>query len=98
MHSEIRSIIRDNADPGDRWGSAMMAAGGMCDVLCHIGASIPAGLGYSPGMAGPDVTEDPACEFLALTEAGDIDAADLYQAAEIMDRYLNRLVTAGEDY
>ncbi len=98
MHPEIKSVIRDGADPGDRWGSAMLASAGMCDVLCHVGAPIPPGLGYSPGMAGPDVTEDPACEFLALTEAGDIDTADLYRAAEIMDHYLDRLVAAGEDY
>ena len=98
MHPEIKSVIRDGADPGDRWGSAMMTAGGMCDVLCLIGADVPAELGYSPGMAGPDVTEYPACEFLASVESGNIDAADLYRAAEIMHHYLDRLVAAGEDY
>ncbi len=98
MHSEIKSIIRANADPGDRWGSAMMAAGGMCDVLCHLGATVPAGLGYSPGMAGPNISDTPAWVFLELVESGEIDEADLYRAAEIMDHYLDRLVTAGEDY
>lgn len=109
--SRVLFLLREGWDHGDRWGSAMMAAGAVCDVATVAGEldSIPDGLQYRPGVGLLSLTLDDlatgdladsyeVATLAAAYIAGEITGADLDLAARILDRYLDVLRAAGEDY
>jgi hypothetical protein len=84
---------------GDPWGDGLMALGGLCDVLTHVGegARIPETADYFPGVLGLDLSEYPASEFLDSLRAGVIDVEAMGYFARVLDRYLD-LVPADRRY
>lgn len=51
----ILAVMRDD-DFSDPWGTGMSWAGAVCDVLYDADPNaVPASLGYSPGVGGPEV-------------------------------------------
>ena len=95
--------LREGWDDHDPWGSAMSAAGTVCDLMTIVGIPVPPELDYQPAglptMSELISSDDVELAALAhLYAAGEIDAADLTHAALILNRYIDAAVAAGRSY
>lgn len=97
MNRAARSLIADNWDRGDVWGSALAHHFGVANTLHAVGGPIPAEWEYRPAAAY-EFDEWPDCEWLALYDAGQITVDELVHVGTVLDRYEDALVRAGEDY
>lgn len=106
--------IRDYIEPYfwdhkyDPWGSGMIVAGAICDVLYTLDGEIPSAAGYRPAAGlrtTADLALDPVSgenelqsELLELLTTGELQLVDLEHAARVLDRYLDLVKLAGRDY
>jgi hypothetical protein len=99
---------RERWDEGDPFGSAMLALGGIADLLATSGLynTVPQGWGYSPGAAGPflDAEGEDLAELLGLLEAGELaepsvqQVRELLHAGAVLDRLITHCRLTGRDY
>lgn len=88
----VLRLLRDNWDSADPWGSGMAAAWAVCESLTAIGSDVPASLGYSPGMGGPEVPG------VAFADGGVMSNEDVsYETVEVWE-YLDLANKAHADY
>lgn len=94
---DVRDALTQNWDPYDVWGSAMIAAFAVCDLMTLAGLDVPAEMDYSPalGLTWPDEDENDTLRDLMtvwadhnLNHAAAGNAALTYWA-RVLSRYLD---------
>lgn len=95
-------LMREFADPGDPWGTAMSWSFGVAEVLHARGEDVPDELGYRPSpfvaLSSEQPEEWPDLEVWSLLAQGDATVADLKTAGRCLSRYLDLCRSAGLDY
>lgn len=89
---DARAVIRAELaiqDWDDPWGTALMALGGMCDVLTSVGedALIPESAGYRPAAGGVDLDDYPTAMYYELFGDEVITPDALGYWVRVLDRY-----------
>lgn len=92
--NELKSLFKEDFDPYDKWGSAMVAYFTVANEISYRGDQTPSSWGYRPAMASdPRESEDhlfEACENAKLD--------DLIHFGNILERYTRNLDRHGESY
>jgi hypothetical protein len=93
----------------DPWGTGLLVAGAIADVLYVEHGEIPESAGYRPPMMGSftraDLTynavsgeNDLQADLLQMLDNEAVTMADLEHAMRVLDRYLDLVKLAGRDY
>lgn len=90
---DLKTEFRIDLD-SDSWGHCMGCLFDLCGELWHRGDDIPAEWRYSPGMAS-DPREPDSYWFEVFQE---VDSVVLVEFGRILNRYSDKLRTAGRSY
>jgi len=92
---EIKYEYALYCDPGDRWGSAMVAFFDVAEELYRRAEYVPDEWRFSPGAAGPP---DPEIEPPGFDIVLESDSDALVAFGNILHRYTRQLDYLGESY
>lgn len=92
-YREMKFELMMGFDPGDRWGSSMGMFFDVCDELKRRDEDIPGEWGYRAGALGVGDPETYEAEILA-----ECDTDDITRLGYVLNRYTEKLRTAGESY
>lgn len=103
----VLTVLRENFDDGDKWGSTVNFLFALCDIAMTYDVPIPAELEFSQSPFGADTT---AYEYIAIAELLEpgkyvYEALDVEEfrkhvehALKVCGRYDSLLRMAGENY
>jgi hypothetical protein len=89
-------VIADGNDPGDPWGSAIMPAFVLNDVLADVGGRTNPTFRQSP--LGADEDGFGYVELRVALLSGELTVEQIEEAEQILDRWMDRLKADGLDY
>lgn len=103
----ILSVLRENFDSGDKWGSNIRFLFCLCDIAVDYGIPVPGELQFSQGLGGSDTEAYEYQAIEGLLKDGEYIYAPLTQqqfdrhvehALKVCGRYDSLLRLAGENY
>jgi hypothetical protein len=102
----VLTVLRENFDSGDKWGSNIRFLFSLCDVALEYGVSVPVELQYVPSPFGGDteayeyqaITGLLAWEYIYKPLSLERFKKEVEHALKVCARYDSLLRLAGENY
>lgn len=103
----ILSVLRENFDSGDKWGTNLMFLFALCDIAIDYGIPVPGELEFRQALGGSDTEAYEYQAIEGLLKDGEYIYAPLTQqqfdrhvehALKVCGRYDKLLRLAGENY
>lgn len=99
VKNPVLALLRQDFDPGDRWGSAWSALFSVADTIWHCAdVSTPSHWAFRHASFCDGLDDYNASELRSMHRAGEITDGDLIHAGTVLDRLLTLYDREGSSY